>query len=224
MKGNIAMRILPVLALVLASFSASAAQLYKCKGSSGETIYQNLPCPAGSKILAKGSYERAPDDPSQMRAAAAEASRIRREQDAAAEMATASTYYSAPATTTAQSGSDVDMNKADEKYRADKARWGKRLAGDKPPGYDDRHPRGTASQTAMPPTSRPTYSVDPITQFNPRTGEASHGTRDSDGNVTIFNNRTGESSHGHADGNGNVTLFNPRRGTTTHCNPNGVCD
>ena len=52
--------------LVLALFAAPLAHadhVYKCKGASGETIYQNDPCPDGATTIAHGTYDRQPDNP-----------------------------------------------------------------------------------------------------------------------------------------------------------------
>lgn len=45
------------------SLAAHADNVYKCKGAAGETIYQSDPCPAGSTPIARGRYNRQPDDP-----------------------------------------------------------------------------------------------------------------------------------------------------------------
>jgi len=54
-----------LLVLIVLSAPGAAADVYKCKGAKGETIYQNLPCPAGAAELSRGSYAPAPDDPGQ---------------------------------------------------------------------------------------------------------------------------------------------------------------
>lgn len=73
-----------------------AAPVYKCKGKQGETIYQNLPCPNGTKPVAKGEYAPAPDSPDQYYAAARAANEIRERQAAAADNAIVGTSTTAP--------------------------------------------------------------------------------------------------------------------------------
>lgn len=61
--------------------SAHAVQIFKCKGASGETIYQNEPCPRGSVAVARGSYNREPDDPTTQQAATDEAARTNAQRE-----------------------------------------------------------------------------------------------------------------------------------------------
>ena len=56
------MRFVVVVVLILVINNVTAASLYKCQTKDGTTIYQNDPCPQGSAPVAKGNYERQPDD------------------------------------------------------------------------------------------------------------------------------------------------------------------
>lgn len=67
-------------ALLALPVLASAADIYKCKGSKGEIIYQDVPCQNGAKPIAAGHYQQVPDDPRQAYAAAQEADRIHEKQ------------------------------------------------------------------------------------------------------------------------------------------------
>jgi hypothetical protein len=67
------MKILITVLLVVAPFSASAVDVYKCKSADGTTIYQNEPCPQGAKEIAKGEYQRQADTTQQHGAPEAEA-------------------------------------------------------------------------------------------------------------------------------------------------------
>lgn len=147
------MRFLPLLLLAL-SAPLAAAPVYKCKGAKGETIYQNLPCPAGAKTLATGAYAPVPDDPSQMRAAHAEAQRIRQEREDAAYAAQASAGYEQTGVAPSNEPT-VDPRKV-EKWKEDRARWGSRLAGPPPPGaVEPRRAAPAPTFAEAPPAQKP---------------------------------------------------------------------
>ncbi len=55
------MRICLIVPLLLA-LPAHAAQVYKCKGTQGEFIYQNIPCAANTPQVATGNYAAVPDE------------------------------------------------------------------------------------------------------------------------------------------------------------------
>jgi hypothetical protein len=174
------------LLLALAA-SAHAAPVYKCKGKQGETIYQNLPCPSGTKAVAKGEYAPAPDSPDQYYAAARAAAEIHERQAAAADAAAMAPQQPA----TANADAALADTKADAKYKADLKRWGARMAGPAPDGYKARHPATAVAHSSG------GASPSPEVQNCHATGG---------GNMTCFGSR-GTVSNGHVDPNGNATMF-----------------
>lgn len=76
---------LVVILLFATPLAAQAVDVYKCKGADGSTIYQNEPCPQGTKELGQGEYQKAPDDPRQYYAAMQEAQRIQEEHEREAQ-------------------------------------------------------------------------------------------------------------------------------------------
>jgi len=75
---------------------AHAVQIFKCKAASGETIYQNEPCPKNSVAVAQGSYNRQPDDPTTQQAAVAEAERANTQREYETQAAAMATYGQEP--------------------------------------------------------------------------------------------------------------------------------
>lgn len=80
------MRITSIVTTILlcGAFMASpcaAAPVYKCKGTTGETIYQNTPCPSGTQQLGRGEYNSAPDAPSRYDSAGDVVNQISARQD-----------------------------------------------------------------------------------------------------------------------------------------------
>jgi len=65
----IAFLLLPILTALAAPSNVCAVTLYKCKTKDGTTIYQNDPCPQDAATVAKGGYQRQPDDTRTNRAA-----------------------------------------------------------------------------------------------------------------------------------------------------------
>jgi hypothetical protein len=165
--------------LLLAALPAAGADVYKCKGAKGETIYQNLPCPVGTKPLAKGHYDAVPDDPRQFEAAEADhRARMARQQQAEQAAATA---YSGPSTrelqsdaasiashdsrsTAAREARAADASSAaaqDAAYRETRRRWGERVAGPAPPGYAERQamPRARDDTPVQPAPAAPVHTT-----------------------------------------------------------------
>lgn len=122
-----------VFILVFLAFPAFAANVYKCKGRTGETIYQNLPCLSGAKPIAHGSYAAVPDDPRQAAAAAQEANRLH-ERDAVNQSA-AQSQDAYSGTVRIDSAAAQASQKQNAEYQATLKRWGKRMAGPPPAGY-----------------------------------------------------------------------------------------
>lgn len=71
---------------------AHAVEIYKCKAASGETIYQNEPCPKNSVAVAQGSYNRQPDDPTTQKAAEAAAAEANAQSEYEAQAAAVGNY------------------------------------------------------------------------------------------------------------------------------------
>lgn len=182
-----------VLILAFLAFPALAANVYKCKGATGELIYQNLPCPNGAKPIARGSYAPVADDPRQAAAAAQAADRLH-ERDAMNQTAAQpqDTYYDVSGSGSANAAADQKQN---AEYQATLKRWGKRMAGPPPPGYVQDPPRRDTfdkerlARDAAPKPAR-------IQTCNPTAGS----------NVTCFGS-DGSISNGHVDEAGRGTMF-----------------
>ena len=195
---------------ILLSTSAitTAGDVYKCKGSKGETIYQSQPCPAGTKPLGTAHFEPVVDDPHQARAAAAEADRIHADQAAAAAnvytpVEAPNSYAGAQSDAASIASRDSRSSayrewkesqksasgEAARKYNEDRKRWGSRLAGPPPAGYDASPPA---------PMSHATHA--------PSAPVAQSCTTGAGGATTCFGS-DGSISNGHVNPSGNGTLF-----------------
>jgi len=195
------------LVLAIIALPCTAGQVYKCKGPKGEVTFTNIKCPEKTEATQVGTYEKAADSPDQLRDALSDAA-ARRARENATQDASA-----LPADTQPEDTSDaaaaatrdrrsiagrqqIDADAAsdaakDAKYRADLKRWGKRMAGDPPPGYDERNPQRQAAR------GDDTQNRGPETQFcNQAAG----------GEMTCFGTH-GTISQGHVDQQGNATMF-----------------
>jgi hypothetical protein len=139
--------VVALLSVLMLVGACDAAPVYKCKGINNETIYQNLPCPSGTKAIAHGEYAPTEDNPTQYYDAVreGEAIRARREQEAAAKSRNAGAQQER-ADRESELATAISQEKSDAKYRSDKKRWGSRLAGPKPIGYDERNAQSFVSQ------------------------------------------------------------------------------
>lgn len=63
--------------LALLSLPAFAGEVYKCKAADGSITFTNIKCPEKAAVQHYGSYQAAPDNPTQAYAAAQEADQIR---------------------------------------------------------------------------------------------------------------------------------------------------
>ena len=192
-----AMLTLPVL--------ASAADVYKCKGSKGEIIYQDVSCPNDAMAIATGHYDLAPDDPIQTVAAAREAERIhdaREQQQRAAEQQVSQIEQVEQSRNAALVRGKLAAAKAkgEQEMRESARRWGTGVVA----RNDDRDSsRMNAAQKTPPETvSCSGGAAGSVNCFN-SDGTMSYGHRNSNGSGVLYND-DGSSENLSRDGSGHT--------------------
>ncbi|MBA8884918.1 hypothetical protein FHW13_002769 [Dokdonella fugitiva] len=216
------MRIVVLLLALVISSPVWSAPVYKCKGAKGETIYQNLPCPKGTQTVAHGEYAREPDNPTQYYEALREGNAIRARREAAAEAAMIDRSHESSATSSSEAETSAAVAKSDAKYREDRKRWGNRLAGPKPEGYDERNPkvtlhRGAAESTGISPSS----TSAPVTYDDCKQVGSSVHCVGSDGSVA--SGSIDAWGNGRASGAGGDVRFRPNPVTGKPQSDSGTC-
>lgn len=190
--------------LILLSLPAFAGEVYKCKAADGSVTFTNVKCPEKAQAQHYGSYQAAEDSPDQYFQAAEEADRIRSARGEVPQTVPGETHedermrqsdWASAVMRDARSTAGRQQIRDDAnsqgakvaKYREDVKRWGKRMAGEPPPGYVA--PQQT--RRATPPPKPPVMQT-----CNPTGG----------GTVTCFGN-DGSISNGHVDQDGRGTMF-----------------
>ena len=186
-----------VLAILLtgaATSSAHADNVYKCKGAAGETIYQSDPCPAGSTPIARGRYDRQPDDPSNNIEAANEAAadNARRENQRRAVNAAAQTdVQNEP-----PQQSEYERQREARRAQIEAGSYRSRV-GDSGPPRENGYPRQPAEPADIAPSR-----THPISQQM----EAPTDCRGMGGSVTCYDSR-GNVSSGRTNTAGSTDVF-----------------
>lgn len=210
--------------------SAWSAQVYKCKSATGPTIYQNTPCPENTKLVGHGSYEPEPDNPTQSYAAAEEAERIQTQRalDAQAARERFATMHqnneSMGMPRQREALSPIDEKKIAE-YSETRRRWGKRMAGAPPPGWQEREDskqRRAARDDALDVPSPSAAPHDPVTYDDCKQVGSSVHCWGSDG--SIASGSIDAYGNGHAHGvNGQSVDFHRDPATGTVKSRDGAC-
>lgn len=227
------------LVLAMIALPCAAGQVYKCKGPNGEVTFTNIKCPEKTEATQIGTYEKAADSPDQLRDALSDAAARRARENAAQDVSALSADTQLEDTSDAAAAAtrdrrsiagrqQIDTEAAsdaakDAKYRADLKRWGKRMAGEPPPGYEERaasrRGRGNSEDERHVPADATARRSEPVS------------CKQNSGNVDCFNS-DGTFSYGHVnpvtgagavyDQNGNATTI--RRDPLGHPETdNGTC-
>lgn len=170
---------------------AFAGQVYKCKGPKGDVTFTNIKCPDNAAAVVIGSYQAVSDSPDQYYAAVA-AHQARTERAQEKTVADAESAAARGATRdqqqVADSGQSAERLKKVSDYRDTLKRWGPRMAGPAPAGYD---------AFVGPERNRPAPPKPPVINN-------CHG--NGGGSVTCFGS-DGSIANGHVNEDGHGTLF-----------------
>lgn len=189
-----------VIALALCE-TAHADNVYKCKGASGEMIYQSDPCPAGATPIARGRYDRQPDDPSNNIEAVNEAAADNAKRENQRRAANAAAQVDTPNEPPQQS--EYERQREARRAQIEAGSYRSRIGDSGPPKVNGYSQQPTSSAQMDMPIARhaTTHPSEPT------------DCRTNAGNVTCYDDHS-NISFGHTDPAGNTDVISAD-GTST---------